>query len=105
MDGLAFWQSLQQALHEVVVRIGFIDKAPTKTRDRNQAGLAAFNQMRKVHHTVIGSWHQRNGRHGGRMFQVGGNHRPNGLTHTHSVTGIASGRRRKVLRACWVMRK
>ena len=89
----------QQVLHEVVVRVGLVGKAQALRRDRNQAGLGALDQVRKVRHTAVLARHQRHGGQRGGLHQIACHHTASRFAHAQTITGVAAVASRPVLLA------
>ena len=90
LHGLARWQSLNQTLHDVVVSVGLVGEALAPARDRDQPGLGALNQMRKVGDAAIGLGHQGHRCQGSRLAQVVGHHRTQAFAQAQTVAGVAT---------------
>ena len=80
----------QQALHEVVVRVGFVGEALSAARDGDQAGLGALDQVREVGERAIGARHQRHRGQRRGLCAIGGDLATGGFAQAQAVAVVAA---------------
>ena len=102
---IAVLAAREQGAHEAVVVAGLVDEAPSVARHRDQARLAALDEVRERLGAAVCKRHQRHRRPGTVVGQCAIDLRARGLAHAQAVAAVGQRRGRPMLAAARRMRE